>query len=367
MLGDIIMDCNKPFKVCTLCLTFNQASFISETMDGFCIQKTNFPVVYLIIDDASTDGEIEVINQYLENNFILDDENTVRKEETEDYRLLYAQHKTNKNCFFAVCFLKYNHYRKKSKVPYIFDWVKSSQYYALCEGDDYWTDSQKLKEQVDFMDNNPDFSMCFTDAQDYYEDKKKFGAKQSSKYGCENAKLENASKNDTFYSILLGKSRIQTLSVLIRSELILERKEDPVDFYMGDTQVWLDMSQIGKIKYINRCSCVYRINTGSTSRDAKTKLLFGFSMYEMRIYYCLKYNKPIPDIVQKKYNTKLYEIKVRKSNLGREPLYEAFPMNTIQDYIYSKSENNAFCRAIASFMLWIEKNNKRFKAFNSRF
>ena len=96
------MDCNKPFKVCTLCLTYNQASFILETMDRFCIQKTNFPVVYLIIDDASTDGEIAVINQYLDNNFTLDDENTVRKEETEDYRLLYAQHKTNKNCFFAV-------------------------------------------------------------------------------------------------------------------------------------------------------------------------------------------------------------------------------------------------------------------------
>ena len=51
------------------CATFNHAPYIVETMNGFCMQETNFPFVCVIIDDASNDGEQQVINQYLQENF----------------------------------------------------------------------------------------------------------------------------------------------------------------------------------------------------------------------------------------------------------------------------------------------------------
>lgn len=44
-------------KVCVWCNIYNQASYIKDTMEGFCIQQTQFPFVCLIMDDASTDGE----------------------------------------------------------------------------------------------------------------------------------------------------------------------------------------------------------------------------------------------------------------------------------------------------------------------
>ena len=46
------------------CITFNHASYIEDAMDGFCMQETDFPFLCTAYDDASTDGEPEVIINY---------------------------------------------------------------------------------------------------------------------------------------------------------------------------------------------------------------------------------------------------------------------------------------------------------------
>lgn len=145
--------------VCARCMTYNQSKYILDTLNGFTIQETDFPYVCTIMDDASTDGEPEVIRQYLQQYFDLEDNRTVRHEETDDYILTFAQHKTNKNCFFAVLLLKYNHYRnpekKKQKLQYIAQWNENAKYLAACEGDDYWTVPYKLQMQVNYLETHP--------------------------------------------------------------------------------------------------------------------------------------------------------------------------------------------------------------------
>lgn len=146
------------FKVCVRCATFNHAPYITATMDGFCMQQTNFPYVCVIIDDASKDGEQEVIKQYLCDHFT-----TESKEETEDYELAVARHKVNFNCFFAVFLLKYNHFSiKKSRDEYAKEITSDTKYMALCEGDDYWTDAKKLQRQADALDATPNAVMVYT-------------------------------------------------------------------------------------------------------------------------------------------------------------------------------------------------------------
>ena len=128
---------NKEYMVCVKCLTYNHAPYIEDAMNGFCIQETSFPFVCVIIDDASMDGEQEVIKNYLEHHFDLSDKHAICMEETEDYSLTFARHKSNANCFFAVYLLKYNHDQiKKSKNAYFNEWSNCVQYYANCEGDD---------------------------------------------------------------------------------------------------------------------------------------------------------------------------------------------------------------------------------------
>lgn len=143
------------FPVCVTCMTYNQSAYICDALNGFTMQQTTFPYVCIIMDDASTDGEQEVIKQYLSVHFksmILSHNN---EQETDDFVMTFAQHKENKNCFFAVYYLKYNHYQKKRKNPYYRHFFKESKYAASCEGDDYWTNPNKLQIQYDYLETHP--------------------------------------------------------------------------------------------------------------------------------------------------------------------------------------------------------------------
>jgi glycosyltransferase involved in cell wall biosynthesis len=127
-------------------------------MDGFCMQQMQSPFVCLIMDDASTDGEPEVIKQYLHDFF-----DTEWTKETDDYHLMFAHHKDNKNCYFAVYLLKYNHYRiNKPRLNYYREVISEPDYVAMCEGDDYWTDEHKLQKQADVLDAHPQATLVYT-------------------------------------------------------------------------------------------------------------------------------------------------------------------------------------------------------------
>ena len=147
------------YLVWVRCFTYNQSQYIVDALDGFCKQVTDFPFVCTIVDDASTDGEQAVIRKYLIDNFEMEDNAVVRNEKTEQYQRIFARHRYNHNCYFSVLFLQENHYSiKKSKWPYLVEWAENSEYHALCEGDDYWTDSNKLQRQVEYLICHPECS-----------------------------------------------------------------------------------------------------------------------------------------------------------------------------------------------------------------
>lgn len=155
------MSDQKQYKVCIKCFTFNHRPYIEEAMDGFSKQKTDFPFVALIVDDASTDGEQIVIKDYLNEWF---DMESARIEDREYAEVIVARHKTNPTCVFAVMLMKYNHYGtkelKRKKTSYISEWISDAEFIAMCEGDDYWTDERKLQKQVSFLEAHPDYSFC---------------------------------------------------------------------------------------------------------------------------------------------------------------------------------------------------------------
>ncbi len=123
------------------CITYNHAQFIRKCLDGFLMQQTDFPIEILIHDDCSTDGTTEIICEYEAKypDLIF----PLYEEENQ-----YQQGKAAEIDF-------YNYRRARGK------------YIAYCEGDDYWTDPLKLQKQVDFMEANPEYSVCFHDFEEY--------------------------------------------------------------------------------------------------------------------------------------------------------------------------------------------------------
>ena len=147
------------YKVCTLCFTYNHGPYIKDALDGFAKQETKFPVVSVIIDDASTDNTADVIRQYMNSHFDYHTPETFLKD--ADYgQVAYARHRENENCYFAVVYLRENLYKnQEQKYKYIREWTVNAEFIAFCEGDDYWVDPLKLEKQVAAMEKHPELDI----------------------------------------------------------------------------------------------------------------------------------------------------------------------------------------------------------------
>lgn len=290
------------------CMTFNHAPFIVDTMNGFTMQHTNFPFVCTIFDDASTDSEQDVIRQYMNDYFDLDDKSVYRNEETDDYVLMFARHLKNKNCFFAVFLLKYNHYSiKKSKKPYIKEW-ECTKYIALCEGDDHWIHPQKLQLQIDFLEKHSDYSMCHGDAE-YFVYEKNWNKGRLGKIYSKGKSYDSPNPKNMFYGILTKRyPSIVTCTACFRVDFYNKIPANTRTFMMGDMPLWLDLSQLGRIKYFDEVFGVYVKHQGSATRSSNTRLQFTLNSHEMKLYYCGKYNYSIPPKIVKLYKKAYLEL-----------------------------------------------------------
>lgn len=248
------------FLVTVSCLTYNHKPYIEDAMNGFCMQQTDFPFICTIFDDNSTDGEQDIIKQYLENNFIMNDDTIKMTKETDDYTLIYTRHKTNANCFFAVYFLKYNHYQlKKSRAPYILQEWKDTKYIALCEGDDYWTDPEKLQMQVDYLEAHLECSLCFHTVNEIIEDDIKGVLGHT-----EMPKLEV--RTYTGHEIIRNWT-IPTCSVLYNVNLLTQsgynKRLMNKNYIYGDIILFLSLAEVGYLYCISIKSMgVYRRHSG---------------------------------------------------------------------------------------------------------
>lgn len=234
------------------CITYNHSPYIRECLDGFLMQKTNFPIEILIHDDASTDGTEEIIREY-------------EAKYPDIIKPIYEIE---------------NQWQKGRIGSRIFNFPRAQgKYIAICEGDDYWTDPLKLQKQVDFLETNPEYGLVHT------------GYKTSTGRIFKNKKFNK--KGYYLEDFLIGRRTIGTLTILFSRDLY---EKTPKlyrfkQFKVGDLPLRIELAKISKVKYINECSAIYRILEESASHSKRIEKVIDFQKETLliRLFYIKHY------------------------------------------------------------------------------
>jgi glycosyltransferase involved in cell wall biosynthesis len=210
-------------------VVYNQAPYLRQCLDGLVSQKTTFPYEIIIHDDASTDGSVDIIREYL--NRFPDKIHAVFQTENQ-----FSQ-------------------KKEIWANYLIP-KATGKYLTFCEGDDYWCDSNKLQLQVDFMEHNPDVTICYHQFREYDQAKQAFESYENP-----------APKDGLTVKELLWGGYLHTTTLMCRKNDRAEKKRLGIGWVMcmDIVTLYLYMDQ-GRIAGIPGYMSVFRKNTGIWSR-----------------------------------------------------------------------------------------------------
>lgn len=226
------MEENRTCKVSVLCAAYNHEEYLRQTLDSFVNQKTDFPFEVLVNDDASTDSTGDIIREYAAKY-------------PEVIRPFYQ---------------KENLYSRRINLyDVVFFPACRGEYIAVCEGDDYWNDPEKLQLQVDWLDAHPEYSACVHNSIGRFSD-------QPDKV----LFAQDGDRDIPFEQVVQGMSHAyHTSSILARREFIL----NPPDYrdvayhqgYFTDYAIGVRLGLSGKVRFLDRCMSVYRIGSNPSA------------------------------------------------------------------------------------------------------
>lgn len=229
--------------------TFQHREYIRDCLEGILMQKTKFPFEILLGEDESTDGTREICIDYASR---FPDKIRLFLRSRND--VIYINGRPTGRYNFSMSL-------KACKGKYI----------ALCEGDDYWTDPLKLQKQVDFLEMNPDFSICFHPVRFRWQDDPEKKAI---------SKIEKS-----FFDVkdIINSNFISTVSCMFRNRLPTEFPNWFYKLQAGDWGLHIMNALHGKIFCLDEVMAVYRINSSSTwiNNSYETRIKYAIDMLKI--------------------------------------------------------------------------------------
>jgi len=257
-------------------ITYNHEKYIAQCLEGILMQRTDFPFEVIVGEDCSADRTREIVLDY-------------QARFPDKIRVITSERNVGGMA---------NAIRVQQAC--------SGKYHALCEGDDYWIDPLKLQKQAEFMEANPDISMCCHDAYVMRDDKN-----ASPRYYCSPNIPDRLRIYDLFERWRLF---IPTASMFARSQLLASLPDWRTEIIYGDLLFRLWCAHHGDIGYLPEAMSVYRVH--------KTSLMAGLNNIEQRgnIYINLysKFDKETNYQYEKEIQRALKEIKNEFRFLSRK-------------------------------------------------
>lgn len=209
--------------------TYNRGGFLAEAIESVLAQTyTNWELV--IVDDASTDNTREVVDSYL-----------------KDPRIKYFRNETNLNIS-----LTRNRGLKESQGEFI----------AVLDSDDIWCDKDKLKKQVEFLENNPDHALVGT------------GVIKIDKNGREMSRYLNPLTDKTIRVKILSQNAFAHSSLMYRREAVLALGGyDPAINGIEDYDLWLKIGSRWQFANLPDYALKYRVHGSNISLTDRKRLM----------------------------------------------------------------------------------------------
>ena len=217
-------------SVCVL--TYNQEAYIGKTLDSILEQDWKVPYEIVIGEDCSTDNTRKVLQTYKEKY-------------SEVIKLIFRK----KNVGSKLNFIETLQ-------------ACQGQYIALCEGDDYWTDKNKITEQLELFEKNTELSSIHT--------KVEYVDAENNSLGFSNRVPSDQHVMDLHY--LAQQNTIHTCSFMLKKEVLSPELYNILMMTpVGDLPLFLISSTYGKVGYINKSMAAYRKNIGVSGKWSRLK------------------------------------------------------------------------------------------------
>lgn len=272
--------------VSIVCITYNHEKYLRRTLDSFLAQKTTFAYEIVLAEDCSSDSTRQICEEYKKSypdiiNYICSESNVGSK--LNECRAMLAAR---------------------------------GQYIATCEGDDYWTDPDKLQKQVDFMNIHHNAVACFT----LYDSIEEKSGKVKT---CEAKDMFEVKGNPPFYEITTMDFAThwytQYLTMLFRKEALPADTFKAYKFYRDTHQVY-HLMQCGAVYVLNFVGGVYNI-TGDgvySKKDGFDKALGSYRVCDelRRVNRDKTLNNLCVIMLQEAINAKTKGIRLHKTQLA---------------------------------------------------
>ncbi|KAF5074569.1 Glycosyl transferase family 2 [anaerobic digester metagenome] len=217
------------------------------------MQKTDFEIEVLIHDDASTDGTIDII---------------------KEYQSRYPE-------IIKPIFETSNQWIKGRRGSVVFNLPRAKgKYFALCEGDDYWTDPYKLQKQVDYLEANPNYVFSCHRFKIFNECSNEFLIDYSHKYYNE---ADLIIDTELFFRTWIT----QPLTAVIRKNELLQVVEETRGYDLPrDVHIFYYLLKKGNGIALNQFMGVYRWHDNGVSSmvNFASKFVSGYKIYGELFY-----------------------------------------------------------------------------------
>lgn len=231
-------------KASVCVLAYNHEKYIRKTLESILKQKTDFDFNIIIGEDHSTDNTREICLEY-KNKF------------PDRIHLILRD-------------------RNVGAINNAIESIKScnGKYIIYLEGDDYWIDEYKIQKQINFLENNGDYGLVYTN---YFYN------------------LPNSDKHFVMYKKIMPSGYVlnniisgsfpRVLTVCYRKDLL---EEDFFDLISDENITFLDyitymyLARKTKFKYLQDITSQYNYNNNSITKKSHYKDRLKF--FESALY-----------------------------------------------------------------------------------